>query len=70
MDGSHITRIGVSSFGSLVGAVLQDVFLFAGTIRSNILMRMEGVSDEEVMRVCRYVNADKVIAKLTGGLDE
>lgn len=70
VDGIDITKIRISSLRSHFGQMLQDVFLFAGTIRSNILMRMEGVSDEEVMRVCRYVNADKVVAKLTGGLDE
>ena len=31
---------------------------------------MEGVSDEEVMQACRYVNADKIINRLSGGLDE
>ena len=50
--------------------MLQDVFLFSGTIKSNILLRMEGVSDEEVMDACRYVNADKIIDKLPLGLNE
>ncbi|MBQ2765830.1 MAG: ATP-binding cassette domain-containing protein, partial [Clostridia bacterium] len=50
--------------------MLQDVFLFSGTIRSNILLRSEGISDDEVMEACRYVNADKFISKLSGGLDE
>ena len=50
--------------------MLQDVFLFAGTIRSNILLREEGISDEEVMEACRYVNADKLLQKLPKGLDE
>ena len=50
--------------------MLQDVFLFAGDIRSNILLRSEGVSDEEVMEACRYVNADSFINKLESGLDE
>jgi ATP-binding cassette subfamily B protein len=46
------------------------VFLFAGDIRSNILLREEGISDEEVMQACRYVNADAFINKLEAGLDE
>ena len=50
--------------------MLQDVFLFAGDIRSNILLRAEGISDEEVMEACRYVNADSFINKLESGLDE
>ncbi len=50
--------------------MLQDVFLFAGDIRSNILLRSEGISDEEVMEACRYVNADSFINRLESGLDE
>ena len=50
--------------------MLQDVFLFSGTVRSNILLHKDGVSDEEVMEACRYVNADKIIERLPKGLDE
>jgi len=50
--------------------MLQDVFLFSGTIRSNILLGAEGISDDEVMEACRYVNADHFIDKLSLGLDE
>lgn len=50
--------------------MLQDVFLFSGTIRSNIVLREEGIPDEEILRACRYVNADSFINKLEGGLDE
>ena len=50
--------------------MLQDVFLFSGTIRSNIILREENISDEEIMAACRYVNADKFIEKFEKGLDE
>ncbi len=70
IDGIDIKKIKISALRSHFGQMLQDVFLFAGTIRSNILLRMEGVGDEEVMNACRYVNADKFIDKLTHGLDE
>jgi ATP-binding cassette subfamily B protein len=46
------------------------VFLFAGDIRSNILLRSEDITDEEVMEACRYVNADSFINRLEKGLDE
>ena len=52
------------------GQMLQDVFLFSGTIRSNIVLREDNISDEEIMQVCRYVNADHFINKLDHGLDE
>ena len=70
IDGIDIRKIKISSLRSHFGQMLQDVFLFSGDIRSNILLREEGVSDEEVMEACRYVNADKFINKLEGGLDE
>ena len=52
------------------GQMLQDVFLFSGDIRSNIILRKEDITDEEVMEACRYVNADSFINKLEKGLDE
>ena len=70
IDGIDIKKIKIASLRRHFGQMLQDVFLFSGTIRSNILLRMEGVSDEEVMEACRYVNADSFISKLEAGLDE
>lgn len=70
IDGIDIKRIKISSLRRHFGQMLQDVFLFSGDIRSNILLRSEGISDEEVMEACRYVNADAFIGKLENGLDE
>ncbi len=70
IDGMDIKKIKISSLRRHFGQMLQDVFLFSGTIRSNILLREEGISDEEVMEACRYVNADSFINKLEHGLDE
>ena len=70
IDGIDIRRIKISSLRRHFGQMLQDVFLFAGDIRSNLLLRSDGVSDEEVWQACRYVNADGFIGKLEHGLDE
>ena len=70
IDGIDIKKIKISSLRRHFGQMLQDVFLFSGTIRSNIILGLEGVSDEEIMKSCEYVNADKFIGKLEGGLDE
>ena len=70
IDGIDIRKIRLSSLRKHFGQMLQDVFLFAGDIRSNILLRSEGISDEEVWDACHYVNADSFIRKLEGGLDE
>ena len=70
IDGMDIRHIKLSSLRSHFGQMLQDVFLFSGTIRSNILLNKDDVSDEQVIEACRYVNADKLIEKLPHGLDE
>ena len=70
IDGIDIRKIKISSLRKHFGQMLQDVFLFAGDIRSNILLREEGISDGEVMEACRYVNADSFINKLDAGLNE
>ena len=70
IDGIDIRKIKISSLRRHFGQMLQDVFLFSGTIRSNIVLREEGISDEEILQVCRYVNADHFINKLEHGLDE
>ena len=70
IDGINIKKIKIASLRRHFGQMLQDVFLFSGTIRSNIVLNLESVSDEDVMAACRYVNADTFINRLDGGLDE
>ena len=70
IDGIDIKKIKIASLRRHFGQMLQDVFLFSGDIRSNIVLRNEGISDEEVMQAARYVNADAFIGKLEKGLDE
>lgn len=70
IDGIDIKRIKISSLRRHFGQMLQDVFLFSGTIRSNIVLREEGFTDQEIWAACRYVNADSFLNKLDRGLDE
>ena len=70
IDGRDIKSIKIASLRRHFGQMLQDVFLFSGDIRSNLLLRMEGVGDDEVMAACKYVNADSFINRLEKGLDE
>jgi len=70
IDGIDIRKIKISSLRRHFGQMLQDVFLFAGTIRSNILLHKDDVTEEEIMEACRYVNADSFINRLEQGLDE
>lgn len=69
LDGINIKHIKIASLRKHFGQMLQDVFLFSGTIRSNIVLRDE-FDDDKIIEACKYVNADKFIDKLTNGLDE
>ena len=70
IDGVDIRRIKIASLRRHFGQMLQDVFLFSGTIRSNIVLREDRFTDAEIWDACKYVNADSFINKLEGGLDE
>lgn len=70
VDGMNIKNIKISSLRRHFGQMLQDVFLFSGTIRSNIVLRDDSITEEEIEKVCSYVNASAFISKLEAGLDE
>lgn len=70
IDGIDIKHIKISSLRRHFGQMLQDVFLFSGTIRSNIALREESFTDEQLWQACQYVNADSFINKLDDGLNE
>lgn len=70
VDGIDIRKIKISSLRRHFGQMLQDVFLFSGTIRSNITLGDDSKTDREIIEACRYVNAHTFINKLKKGLDE
>ena len=70
VDGIDIRKIKISSLRRHFGQMLQDVFLFAGTVRSNITLREDSFTDGEIRAVCDYVNAGSFINRLKNGLDE
>ena len=70
IDGMDIRKIRIASLRRHFGQMLQDVFLFSGDIRENLLLGLEGVSDQQIWDACRYVNADGFIRRLEAGLDE
>ena len=61
IDDININDIELKSLRRAMGQMLQDVFLFSGTVKSNITLHDDSYSDEEVMEVCKYVNADTFI---------
>ena len=70
IDGVDIRKIKISSLRRHFGQMLQDVFLFSGSIRSNIALGKEDVTEDAIWEAVRYVNADRFINKLEKGLDE
>lgn len=70
IDGYDIKHYKIASLRKCIGQMLQDVFLFSGTIRSNITLRDEKITSEEIDEACKFVNADKIINKLPNKLDE
>ena len=70
IDDIDIAHIKVKSLRKAVGQMLQDVFLFSGTIKSNVSLRDESFDDKEIKEACEYVNASSFIEKLPKGYDE
>lgn len=69
IDGIDIKLIKRSSLRKFIGQMLQDVFLFSGTIRDNITLNDETISDDDINDASRYVGLNYVLAKLPEGLD-
>lgn len=70
IDGINIKDIDKYELRKNIGVVLQDVFLFTGTIEDNIRLNNEDITREEVEEVAKYVNAHNFIEKLPGKYDE
>ncbi|MBW5445440.1 ATP-binding cassette domain-containing protein [Cohnella sp. CFH 77786] len=69
VDGVDITRMKRGHLRSLYGMVLQDTWLFGGTIRDNIAYGREGATDEEVVEAAKAAYADHFIRTLPEGYD-
>jgi len=67
VDGTEIREWDVQNLRSRMTIVLQDVFLFSGTILDNIRMNHQDISEEEVIRAAKMVNAHSFIEKLPNG---
>lgn len=70
IDGIDIRDIDIKCLRRGIGQMLQDVFLFSGSIKSNINLRDDSIPDADIVEACKYVNADQFIDKLPKGLDE
>ncbi|KQB93716.1 putative ABC transporter ATP-binding protein exp8 [Geobacillus sp. PA-3] len=69
LDGRSIRDYSRAELRRCFGLVLQDPFLFYGTVKENIRMYNEQLSDEEIETAARLVQADAFIQQLPGGYD-
>ncbi|MGD6940987.1 ABC transporter ATP-binding protein [Cytobacillus gottheilii] len=69
IDGHPIDELSLVSLRSQIGVVLQDTFIFSGTIMENIRFGNPKASDEEVIAAAKVVGADSFISQLTDGYE-
>jgi ABC-type multidrug transport system fused ATPase/permease subunit len=69
VDGHDLRDVQLRSYRRQLGVVLQDPFLFSGTIASNIRFAKPDATEEEVEAAAAAVGVDRVAARLSGGLD-
>jgi ATP-binding cassette subfamily B protein len=69
VDGHDLRDVELRSYRRQLGVVLQDPFLFSGTIASNIRFAKPDATDDEVAAAAAAVGVDRVAARLSGGLD-
>ena len=69
IDGVPISDLHRETVHDLFGMVLQDTWLFEGTVRENLVFNMEGITDEALERVCRACGLDKFVHSLPKGFD-
>ena len=69
VDGHDLRGVRLRSYRRQLGVVLQDPFLFAGTIADNIRFARPDATDEQVAETAAAVGVDRVAARLNGGLD-
>ncbi|CEO88880.1 ABC transporter ATP-binding protein [Syntrophaceticus schinkii] len=69
IDGMDIKEIKRGELRSIFGMVLQDTWLFNGTIKENIAYGNAGATDDEIMRAAKAAHADHFIRTLPGGYD-
>jgi len=64
IDGHPIKEIDIECLRKNIGQMMQDVFLFTGTINSNIRLKNTQITDDEIVEAAAYVNADSFINRL------
>jgi ABC-type multidrug transport system fused ATPase/permease subunit len=69
VDGVDLSAVRLETFRTQLGVVLQDTFLFAGTIRENVAFSRPAATDEEVREACRIARVDEFADRFPDGLE-
>ena len=69
IDGVPVSDMKREDVHKLFGMVLQDTWLFEGTVRENLVYNMEGISDDDLERVCRVCGLSQFVHTLPDGFD-
>ena len=69
IDGVPSSELSREDVHKLFGMVLQDTWLFEGTVRENLVYNLSDVTDEQLNRVCRACGLDKFVRSLPDGFD-
>src|SRR5215467_14032470 len=69
VDGHDIANIRLSDYRAHVGVVMQDNFLFDGTVKENIAFSKPGASDAEIRAAARIAHCDEFVERFENGYD-
>jgi subfamily B ATP-binding cassette protein MsbA len=69
VDGYDLSRVQLSSYRLQLGVVLQDSFLFDGTIRENVAFSRPGATEEQIIEACRIARVDEFTANFPEGYE-
>jgi subfamily B ATP-binding cassette protein MsbA len=67
VDGEDLSQVRLSSYRTQLGVVLQETFLFDGTIRENVAFSRPGASEEEILEACRIARVDEFAERFPDG---
>ena len=59
VDGTDLSTVSLNAYRTQLGVVLQDTFLFDGTIRENVAFSRPGAAEEEILEACRIAHVDE-----------
>jgi ABC-type multidrug transport system fused ATPase/permease subunit len=69
VDGFDLSTVALASYRLQLGVVLQDSFLFDGTIRENVAFSRPAATEEQIMEACRIARVDEFAEKFPDGYD-